>query len=248
VKIIDQRPVTRRTFLQGAVVATAGLAVRPFALLGMRPTSRRQSLRIGIIGSGQMGGALGLKWAEAGHQVFFSSRHPEELADLVAEAGPNAQAGLPDDAARFGDVILIAVPYGALPQVGQDYGSLMQGKVVIDVGNPREDRDGPMAADAIAKGTGVASAEYLPGVRLVRALNAVAFTMVRDAPRSPERIGVPIAADDPEAVEIATRLVEDAGFDPVVVGGLERAREFDRGTDVYVRGLSARELREALGL
>lgn len=247
-KIIDQRPVTRRTFLQGAVVATAGLAVRPFALSGMGPMNRRQSLRIGIIGSGQMGGALGLKWAEAGHQVFFSSRHPEELAELVAEAGPNAQAGLPDEAARFGDVILIAVPYGALPQVGQDYGSLMQGKVVIDVGNPREDRDGPMAADAIAKGTGVASAEYLPGVRLVRALNAVAFTMVRDAPRSPERIGVPIAADDPEAIEIATRLVEDAGFDPVVVGGLERAREFDRGTDVYVRGLSARELREALGL
>lgn len=238
----------RRTFLGGAAVAVVGLAVLPFALAGAGRATPRQALRIGIIGSGQMGGAVGLKWAQAGHQVFFSSRNPEELADLVQEAGPNAQAGTPDEAARFGDVILIAVPYGALPQIGRDYGPLMQGKVVIDLTNPREDRDGPMAADAIAKGTGVASAEYLPGVRLVRALNAVAFTMVRDAPRSPERIGVPIAGDDPEAVDIAVRLVEDAGFDPVVVGGLERAREFDRGTDVYVRGLSAREIREALGL
>jgi 8-hydroxy-5-deazaflavin:NADPH oxidoreductase len=254
VKTIHERPGARRGLLRGAVRAlgvaavAGGLALGPLGLSGAGPTIARQSLRIGIIGSGQMGGALGIKWAQAGHQVFFSSRHPEELADLIAEAGPNAQAGLPEDAARFGDVVVIAVPYGALPQVGQDYGALMQGKVVIDVGNPREDRDGPMAADAIARGTGVASAEYLPGVRLVRALNAVAFTMVRDAPRSPERIGVPIAGDDANAVEIATRLVEDAGFDPVVVGGLERAREFDRGTDVYVRGLSASQLREALGL
>ena len=145
-------------------------------------------------------------------------------------------------------VVLIAVPYGALPQVGRDYAGLMRGKIVIDCGNPREDRDGPMAADAIARGTGVASAEYLPGVRLVRALNAVAFTMVRDAPRAPERIGVPIAADDPEAIEVTTGLVEDAGFDPVFVGGLERAREFDRGTSVYVRGMSAAQLRDALNL
>jgi predicted dinucleotide-binding enzyme len=124
----------------------------------------------------------------------------------------------------------------------------MQGKIVIDLGNPRADRDGPMADDAIAKGTGVASAEYLPGVRLVRALNAVSAGQVEDSPREPERIGVPIAADDPEALAVAVRLVEEAGFDPVVVGGLARAREFDRGTEVYVQGLSARELRAALGL
>ena len=230
-------------------MAAAGLAIGRLPTLTQVTTDHlRQSLRIGIIGSGQMGGAVGLKWAQAGHQIFFSSRNPDRLVDLVAEAGPNAQAGLPNAAARFGEVVLIAVPYGALPQVGRDYGPLMQGKVVIDLGNPREDRDGPMAADAIARGTGVASAEYLPGVRLVRALSAISFTQVRDAPRTPERIGVPIAGDDTAAVEIATRLVEDAGFDPVLVGSLARAREFDRGTEVYVRGMSGAELRAVLNL
>ncbi len=230
-------------------MAAYGLAIGRLPTLSQVTTDHlSQSLRIGIIGSGQMGGAVGLKWAQAGHQIFFSSRNPDRLADLVAEAGPNAQAGLPNAAARFGEVVLIAVPYGALPQVGRDYGTLMQGKVVIDLGNPREDRDGPMAADAIARGTGVTSAEYLPGVRLVRALSAISFTQVRDGPRTPERIGVPIAGDDTAAVEIATRLVEDAGFDPVLVGSLARAREFDRGTEVYVRGMSGAEIRTALNL
>lgn len=206
-------------------------------------------LSIGIIGSGNMGGGLGKLWAEAGHPVFFSSRNPEELAPLVAEAGPNAQAGTPEEAARFGDVVLIAVPYGALPQIGEDYASLMEGKVVIDLGNPRADRDGPMADDAIERGTGVASAEYLPGTRLVRAFNAIAYTMLEDPTNDAgETIGIPIAGDDPEAVAIAEQLVREAGFDPVVVGGLDTARQFDRGTPVYVRGMTAAELRSALGI
>jgi len=142
--------------------------------------------------------ALGLQFAKAGHEVMFSSRNPDSLKDLVARAGAKARAGLPADAAKFGDVIVIAVPYGALPQVGKDYGPLMKGKVVIELGNPRADRDGPMATEAIKKGTGIASAEYLPG--------------------------------------------------PVIVGGLSRAREFDTGTPVYVKGLTARQLREALKL
>lgn len=182
----DRHWVTRRGFLQSTGMAVAGLAIGRLPAQSEVTTGRlRQSLRIGIIGSGQMGGAVGLKWAQAGHQVFFSSRNPDRLADLVAEAGPNAQAGLPNAAASFGEVVLIAVPYGALPQVGRDYGPLMQGKVVIDLGNPREDRDGPMAVDAIARGTGVVSAEYLLGVRLVRALSAISSTQVRNAPRPP---------------------------------------------------------------
>ena len=206
-------------------------------------------MKIGIIGSGRQGGAIGLQWAKAGHEILFSSRNPDELADLVAKAGPKAKAGSPQDAATFGDVILIAVPYGALPQVGRDYAPLMKGKIVIDVGNPRADRDGPMANEALKKGTGVASAEYLPGVRLVRALNALSFVQVeREAHRAGEKLGIPIAGDDKAAVDTVAQLVVDAGFDPVIVGGLERAREFDAGTPVYVKGLTARQLREALEL
>jgi predicted dinucleotide-binding enzyme len=206
-------------------------------------------MRIGIIGSGAMGGAVGIQWARAGHEILFSSRNPTDLVELVGEAGPRTRAGYPEEAAQFGEVVFIAVPYGALPQIGRDYAAMMQGKVVIDCGNPRADRDGPMADEAIAKGTGVASAEYLPGVRLVRAFNALSFQqMEREAHREGEKIGIPIAGDDAEAVRIASELVVDAGFDPVVVGGLERARDFDRGTPVYVRGLTAAELRAALGL
>ena len=125
----------------------------------------------------------------------------------------------------------------------------MQGKIVIDCGNPYVQRDGDMAADALESGTGVVSAEYLRGVRLVRAFNALSWREVQDeAHREGERIAIPIAGDDQEAVDVTTQLVFDSGFAPVIVGGLERAREFDQGTDVYVRGMTAREMRNALDL
>jgi predicted dinucleotide-binding enzyme len=125
----------------------------------------------------------------------------------------------------------------------------MRGKIVLETGNPFPNRDGEMAEAARAKGTGVASAELLPGVRLVRVFTSVPHTAVQgDAHRSGERIGVPLAADDAEALKLAERLVRDAGFDPVVVGGLARARDFDVGTPVFGRAMTARELHQALGL
>lgn len=238
---------SRRRFLRAAGATAAGLALGPLPLRA--GGGQAGTRRIGIIGSGQQGGAIGLQWAAAGHEILFSSRNPETLLDLVARAGPRTRAGLPEEAATFGEVVLIAVPYGALPQVGRDYAPLMRSKVVIDCGNPREDRDGPMANDAIARGTGVVSAESLPGVRLVRAFNALSSAQVeREAHRTGEKIGIPIAGDDDDAVAVTVELVQDAGFDPVVVGPLSRAREFDRGTPVYVRGMTAAQLRAALGL
>lgn len=235
---------SRRRFLQASSALVAASVLGPLALDAQSPP-----IKIGIIGSGRQGGAIGLLWAKAGHEVLFSSRHPETLKDLVAEAGAKARAGLPDEAARFGEVVLIAVPYGVLPQVGKDYAPLMQGKIVIDVGNPRVDRDGEVGKDGLARGTGVTSKEHLPGVRLVRALNALSFVQVtKEAHRAGEKLGIPIASDDQAATAMAVRLVTDAGFDPVVVGGLARAREFDAGTPVYVKGLTAAELRAALKL
>jgi predicted dinucleotide-binding enzyme len=234
---------SRREFLLTA-------AALPFVARALgAPAQSPKPMRIGIIGSGRQGGALGLQWARAGHEVLFSSRNPGNLKELVAKAGPKARAGTPDEAAKFGDVILIAVPYGQLPNVARDQGALMKGKIVIDVGNPRVDRDGPMAAEALKKGTGIASAEYLPGVRLVRALNALSFVQVeRDAHRSGEKLGIPIAGSDKGAIDTVAQLVVDAGFDPVIVGGLERAREFDAGTPVYVKGLTAAQMKAALNL
>lgn len=243
--------LSRRDFMLRALASTSGFLLAPALLAGRRralPASRG-TMKIGVIGSGNIGGAVGLQWAEAGHELLFSSRHPDELADLVAEAGPRARAGLPDEAARFGDVVFTAVPYAALPQIGRDYAPLMRGKVVIDCSNPYPGRDGEMAQDALDKGVGIASQEYLPGTRLVRAFNAINYRSVTsEAHREGEKVGIPIAGDDPVALQITSDLVVDAGFDPVVVGSLARAREFQPGTPVYVTDMTAAELREALGL
>jgi predicted dinucleotide-binding enzyme len=210
-------------------------------------TSKPQ--KIGIIGTGDIGGALARHWAKAGHQLLISSRHPEQLEPLAKELGANVKVGTPREAAAFGDVVLVSVPYHATAQVGRDYAKELNGKVVLDTGNPYPSRDGEMAVRDRQRGTGVASKEYLPGTKLVRAFNAInAGPLANQAFNTPARLGIPLASDHPEALEVAEQLVSDAGFDPVVVGDLARAREFDFGTEVYVRSYSAARIREVLGL
>jgi predicted dinucleotide-binding enzyme len=206
-------------------------------------------MKIGIIGTGEIGGALARHWGAAGHELMISSRHPDELKALAKQIGPNVKVGTPREAAAFGEVVLVSVPYKATPQIGLDYAAELKGKVVLDTGNPYPGRDGDMAVRDRQRGTGVASAEYLPGTRLVRAFNAInSGPLANEAFHKPERLGIPLAADDPDAMQIAEQLVRDAGFDPVAVGPLSRAREFDVGTPVYVRGMTAAELRRALKL
>ncbi len=233
----------RRALLRAALCATA------LSTLPRISAAQAASLKIGIIGTGRIGGALAEHWARAGHQLMVSSRHPEQLKPLAERLGPRVRVGTPEEAAAFGEVVLISVPYGALPEVGRDYAAQLRGKVVLETGNPFPGRDGAMADAARAKGTGVASAEFLPGVRLVRVFTSVPHAAMQgDAHRSGERIGVPLAADDAAALALAERLVRDAGFDPVAVGGLARAKDFDVGSAVFGRAMTARELRQALGL
>jgi len=216
---------------------------------GDAPSTSGAPLKIGIIGTGHIGGALATLWVGAGHEVLMSSRHPQELEGLAHSLGPKAHVGSPRDAATFGEVVLISVPYDALPQVGRDLKTELAGKIVLDTGNPYPERDGPMAVEARRKGTGVASAEYLPGVRLVRAFNAINSGDLRsEAHRKGAPIAIPLAGDDPEALKVAEQLVRDAGFAPVVVGPLSKAREFDVGTSVYTRLMTEPQLKQALGL
>jgi predicted dinucleotide-binding enzyme len=206
-------------------------------------------LKIGIVGTGDIGGALATHWAKAGHELVISSRHPEELQELAKSLGPKVRVGTPLEAAKFGDVILLSVPYKATPEVGRDLANAWKGKIVLDTGNPYPFRDGAMATDARKRGTGVTSKEYLPGVRLVRAFNAInEGNLKNDGNRKGGLWAIPLASDDAEGLQVAQRLVRDAGFDPVVVGGLARAREFDVGSKVYTRLLTAPQLREELGL
>jgi len=236
-----------RTVLR-ALACAASLCVAGFASAA-ESAQAGAPLKIGIIGTGNIGSALAAHWAKAGHELVISSRHPEELQDLAKSLGPKVRVGTPREAAQFGDVILLSVPYKATPDIGRDLAGELKGKVLLDTGNPYPFRDGAMADDARKRGTGVTSKEFLPGVRLVRAFNAInAGNLARDGNRKPERLAIPLASDDAGALEIAQRLVRDAGFDPVVVGGLDRAREFDVGTKVYTRLLTAKQLREELGL
>lgn len=206
-------------------------------------------IKIGIIGAGKMGGTLAAHWVRAGHEVFLSARDPEELTPLVLALGSNARKGTAREAAIFGEVVVITVPYGALPEIGKEYSFELRDKIVIDVTNPYPERDGPMAEDARREGTGIASAEHLPGVRLVRAFNSIGHSnLANHAHRNGERVGIPYAADDAGAVRIAGQLIADAGFEPVYVGNLSRAKEFDFGSKVYVRLLTAAQLRAELDL
>jgi len=242
--------VLRSPFLAVALVAASAAASSGTPLAAQAGAAEREgrALTIGVIGAGAMGGPLGQSWAAAGHRVVYATRNPAELMDLVQAAAPRAVAGYTDAAAAFADVIVLAVPPSAVPQIGRDYGQLMQGKVVIDITNPRLDRDGEITNQWLEMGTGVAMAQYLPGVRLVKAFNTLSSRMLANPAPNGVRIGIPIAGDDAQARDIAAALVRDAGFEPVIVGPLARSKEFDRGTPVWVTGMSAAEVREALGL
>jgi 8-hydroxy-5-deazaflavin:NADPH oxidoreductase len=207
------------------------------------------SERIGIVGAGKMGGTLAELWSKAGHVVMISSRHPEELKSQATALGPMVQVGTPEQAAQFGPVVVIAIPYGAEPALGKELAPELAHKIVIDLGNPYPERDGPMAEQARAEGTGVASAKFFPGARLVRAFNAINYNdLASQARRAGERVAIPIAADDQGALRVTVQLVRDAGFDPVVVGNLATAKRFDVGSPVYVKVLTAQQLRARLGL
>jgi predicted dinucleotide-binding enzyme len=161
---------------------------------------------------------------------MFSSLDIEYDRELAAKLGAPARAGTPREAAAFGEVVMISVPYGALPAVGKELGGLLKGKIVIDTCNPFTSRDGAVAEWARRKGVGLASAELLPGARLVRAFNAIGAYGMSEAHRQPGRVGMPIASDDAGAVELVVPLIREIGYEPVLIGGLAKGRYLMPGT------------------
>lgn len=244
----NERSIDRRTALLAAGSALMLSAVWPARAPAQ--TAGGGKSKIGVIGSGKIGGTIGGLWVKNGHRVLFSSRHPEELKDMVAGFGELAQAGTVDQAIAFGDVLFIAVPYAALPQIGQDYGAAIKGKIMLDACNATPARDGAPIADEVEKeGIGVVSQKYLPGTRLVRAFNTMNYMIfAKEANRPAPRLAIPIAGDDEAAVQVADILVRDAGFDPVVVGRLADAKRFQRGGPGYGQQVTAAELRQKLSL
>ncbi|MBO0716767.1 MAG: NADPH-dependent F420 reductase [Rhizobiales bacterium] len=239
-------------FLDRRTVLTAGSALMLGTVLSprqLRAQTNGAKQSIGTIGAGHIGSTIGGLWVKNGHKVLFSSRHPEELKDLAAGLGPLAQAGTVEQAIASGDVVLLTVPYGALPQIGRDHATALKGKIVLDTCNAVVGRDGAIADEVEANGVGVTSQKYLPGTRLVRAFNTMSYKIfASEANRPDPKLAVPIAGDDQDAVRIAASLVRDAGFDPVVVGKLADAKLFQRGGPSYGQQVSAAELKQKLSL
>jgi len=215
----------RRALLKGTATAAA-LASLPLARW---VAAANRGVKIGVIGSGRVGSALGRVWAQAGNEVMFSSLSLENDRKLAADVGSNARAGTPREAAEFGQVLLFAVPYGALPELGKSLDGLLKGKVIIDACNPFPNRDGAIATEALEKGAGLMSAELLPGAHIVRAFNAIGAETMGEAHEQPGRFGMPIAGDK-IAIDVASRLVREIGYVPVIVGGLDMGKYLRPGT------------------
>jgi predicted dinucleotide-binding enzyme len=205
-------------------------------------------MKIGIIGAGNIGGTLGLKWAKAGHTIMFASRNPNALAPLAQKAGPAAMTGTPEDAARFGEAILMAAPFKAWPELVDSIEAFLKGKTVIDASNTYLQRDGAIAQLAIdqGQGSGAFVQALLPRARIVKAFNTLYYKVLED--QGGQGIGLAIAGDNQDAIALVQELTKDAGFIPVVAGPLARAKNFDPGTPVYAKAMPANVLATALGV
>lgn len=205
-------------------------------------------MKIGILGAGNIGGVAARLFTAAGHEVALSnSRGPESLKDLVGELGPKAHAMTIDDAARFGEVVLLAVPWRtpeALP-----HPDLLEGKIVIDAMNPYRPDGGFYELGGLTSSEHVL--KHIPGARLVKAFNTIYYVHLAERGRKDlpldDRHTIYVAGDDVEAKSVVARLIEEIGFAPVDTGSLrEGGRMQEPDSPIYNQTYNGREARQFL--
>lgn len=206
-------------------------------------------MKIGIIGAGMIGATAARLFTKAGHEVALSnSRGPESLAPLVAELGASARALTVEEAAAFGDVVLLAVPWRkpeALPSA-----AAVAGKIVIDAMNPYAEGGG--FVDLHGSTSSEITRQRLPGARVVKAFNTIYFKHLaangrKDLPVE-ERHAIFVSGDDPQAKEVVMRLIEDIGFGPVDMGGLiEGGASQQPDAPVYNKPMTVADAKAFLG-
>ena len=184
-------------------------------------------MKIGIIGSGNVGGNLGTLWCRAGHDVLFSSRHPDRLAGLVESAGPRARRGTVAEASAFGEVILFAPNFWSADKALAMAGP-MDGKVVIDATNPYKIGAGGIVR-ALPESTTAAAdlAGKAPGARVVKAYSTVPADYLTGEASRRRGLAVFYCGDDDAAKAVAASLIADSGFEPLDIGPLARASEIE---------------------
>lgn len=191
-------------------------------------------MRIGVIGSGSIGGTLAPLLGAAGHEVVVANtRGPESLRGLAATTG--VEAGTLADAAGAGELVVLAIPFGAYDALAPD---LFDGRVVVDAGNYSPQRDGANPKlDRDEVGSSELLARRLPGARVVKAFNTIYFVRLREEgdPALPldERTVLPIAGNDAAAKELVGQVITDLGFAPLDLGTLAQGRRQQPGTPVY---------------
>ncbi len=207
-------------------------------------------MNIGIIGAGSIGATAARLFAKTGHAVALSnSRGPDTLTDVVAEIGGQVHAATAEDAARFGEVVLVAIPFKRYPDLPAE---ALAGKVVIDANNYYPQRDGHFAElDSGQTTSSEMLAAHLPGAHVVKAFNTIYFQHLAQqgdtSLPTDERRALFIAGDDPEAKQRVSDLIAEIGFGAVDTGGLgDGGRKQQPGTPVYNREMTVREAQPTL--
>ena len=183
-------------------------------------------MRVGILGSGLMGGKLGTIFARAGHEVVFSyARRTEKLRELARKAGHGARAGTPAEAAQEADALLLAVHWSRLGDVVSQTGDLA-GKIIVSCSLPMNDANTELVVAHTSSGA-EELARRARGARVVLAFNTVPSEVlfgVFEARGNAPRPSLAYCGDDRGARKVAVTLIRDAGFDPVDAGPLRSAR------------------------
>lgn len=202
-------------------------------------------MRIGIVGSGNVGGALTRRLAALGHELSVAnSRGPGSLEALVAESG--AEAATVEDAVRDADLVIVAVPLKAVPDLPCE---AFAEKVVVDAGNYYPARDGEIVQIEGGLPSSTWVAQYLGSATVVKALNSIQAGHLESHGRpsgDPDRIALPIASDDGAAKQRVADLVEQLGFDPVDAGTLANSWRQQPDTPVYGTDLDVAGVHEGL--
>ena len=181
-------------------------------------------MKIGVIGSGNVGSALGKIWGKNGHEIRFSSRNPEKLKALAESIGKNASYSLPVEAAKFGEVIALAVPWGQAENAIKSAGSL-EGKILIDCTNPLK----PDYSGLAVGGTTSAAEEVArlaSGAKVIKAFHTTFAALMQSESRMFGSINPTgfYCGDDAAAKAVVANLIQETGLEPLDVGPLANAR------------------------
>lgn len=208
-------------------------------------------LNIGVLGAGNIGRPIGRHWLAAGHKVTFGSRTPHRLTEFVDGLGPAATYATLAEAAATSDVLLLSVPYPAWDELLDTVGDKLAGKVVIDATNPMGLSSEGRIISTLEPGVtqGRRAAKHLPDARVVRAFTHVMDELLWSRGTEQRHFwGMAYAGDDIAAKELAARLVGEAGFTPVDLGGLDESSALDPGGAVFPHMFTPADLRAAAGL